>query len=86
MPSTSVHLPTDLLDRLDRVARRRRVSRNRLITEACRAVVGAGRTEWPESFFATECLSARDLELLRSTFDEWLGRTLVRRSKKAAPF
>jgi len=49
MPSTSVHFPVELLRRIDRTAKRRRVSRNRLITEACRSVVDAGQSEWPKT-------------------------------------
>jgi hypothetical protein len=87
MPSTSVHLPDELLTRLDRTARRWRVSRNRLIVDACRSFVGEGHTEWPDRFFATEHLSARDLKLLRASYDDWSHRILsTRRSKKAPPF
>jgi predicted transcriptional regulator len=86
VPSTSVHLPADLLERLDRAAKHRRVSRNRLITEACRSIVGGGRNEWPKGFFAADRLTHKDRELLHSTFDEWLTRTLARRSKTRPPF
>ena len=86
MPSTSVHLPAELLKRLDRAARRRRISRNRLVTEACRSIVDAGRAKWPDDFFATERLSRRDLAFLRSTFGDWLHNIQSRRSKKAPPF
>jgi len=87
VPSTSVHLPDDLLARLDRAARRRRVSRNRLIVEACRSVVGEGQNDWPEDFFAGDRLRPGALELLRSTFGDW-SRDLqaARRSKKVPPF
>jgi hypothetical protein len=82
-----VHLPDDLLDRLERTAKRRRVSRNRLIVEACRSVVGEGRDEWPEDFFAAKGLRPRDLELLRSGFEDWSGGIhTARRSRNAAPF
>jgi hypothetical protein len=87
VPSTSVHLPAELLTRLDRVAKRRGISRNRLITEACRSIADAGRTEWPADFFPTERLRAKELELLRSTFEDWLGGIAgSRKSKKASPF
>ena len=87
MPSTSVHLPDDLLVRLDRTAKRRRVSRNRLIVEACRSVVGAGQSDWPADFFVSDRLRPGDLELLRSTFGHW-SRDLhvARRSRKVPPF
>ncbi|MCC7541266.1 MAG: ribbon-helix-helix protein, CopG family [Deltaproteobacteria bacterium] len=87
MGSTSVHIPDDLLGRLEQAAKRRRVSRNRLIVEACRVVIGDGASEWPEGFFDETRLAARDRSLLRSTFSRWLGDIAqTRRSKKAAPF
>jgi hypothetical protein len=87
MPSTSVHIPEELLTRLDRTAKRRRVSRNRLIVDACRSLVGEGHAEWPEDFFATEHLSARDVKLLRASYDDWSRRIRsARHSKKAPPF
>ena len=86
MPSTSVHLPADLLKRIDRTAKRRRVSRNRLITDACRSIVGSGRDAWPEGFFAADRLEQKDRDLLRSTFDEWLTQIASRRSRTRPPF
>jgi hypothetical protein len=87
MPSSSVHLPESLLKQLDRVAKRRGVSRNRLIVEACKSIVGGSARQWPEDFFVTDRLPKRDLDLLRSTFDEWLADLHTsRRSKKAPPF
>lgn len=87
MSSTSVHLPPDLLKLLDRAARQRRISRNRLITEACRSIVSAGGTQWPPDFFAPDRLSQRELGLLRSSFEDW-QRTIAsqRHSKRKAPF
>lgn len=87
MGSTSVHIPDDLLERLDGAAKRRRTSRNRLIVEACRSLVGEGRAEWPAGFFAPDHLSEKDLRLLRSGLGRWLeGIRAARRSKKEAPF
>ncbi len=87
MPSTSIHIPDELLTRLSRTAKRRRVSRNRLIVDACRSFVGEGYDEWPDGFFATEHLPARDLKLLRASYDDWSARLRsARRSKKAPPF
>jgi predicted transcriptional regulator len=87
VPSTSVHLPDDLLRRLDEVARRRRISRNRLIVEACRSMIGDGGSEWPQDFFAADRLTRKDRELLRSTFDAWQADIRsARRSKRDGPF
>jgi predicted transcriptional regulator len=86
VPSTSVHLPADLLKRIDRTAKHRRVSRNRLITDACRSIVGSGQNAWPKGFFAADRLAHKDRDLLRSTFDEWRTQIASRRSKTRPPF
>lgn len=87
MPSTSVHIPDELLNQLDRTAKRRRVSRNRLIVDACRSLVGESHADWPDGFFAHEHLSVRDLKLLRASYDDWSARIRsARRSKTAPPF
>lgn len=63
------------------------MSRNRVIVEACRALVGEGRATWPPDFFAEDRLSRKDLQLLRSGMKGWLeGIRAARRSKKEAPF
>jgi predicted transcriptional regulator len=85
--STSVHIPQDLLRQLDRVAKQRRVSRNRLIVEACRSLLGDGTSEWPDDFFASGRLSPRDRAFLDSTFDAWVAEIArSRKSKKTSPF
>jgi hypothetical protein len=72
---------------LNRAAKNRRVSRNRLIVDACRSFVGEGQADWPDGFFATEHLSTRDLELLRASYGDWSRRIRsARRSKKTPPF
>jgi hypothetical protein len=86
MPSTSVHLSAELLKQLDRAARKLRVSRNRLITEACRSVVAGGAHNWPRDFFATDRLATKDVARLRDTFSDWTANTLTRRSKHQPPF
>jgi len=76
-----------LLKQLERAAKRRGVSRNSLIVEACRSIVGSGQREWPQDFFVGDRLSKRDLELLRSSFNDWLAELRhARKSKKAPPF
>ncbi|MBI4572013.1 MAG: CopG family transcriptional regulator [candidate division NC10 bacterium] len=87
MPSTSVHLPQDLVATLDALAARRRVSRNRLILEACERLVHQDAGEWPEGFFANDDLPAADLRELRAA-----GRALeaaarrLRRNRRRSPF
>lgn len=87
MPSTSVHFPPDLLERLDRVATARRTSRNRVIVQACQEAVERARGTWPKDFFSNTRLSPSDLRLLRRSFDPWLRSLMrARRSKDRPPF
>ena len=87
MPSTSVHLPRNLVASLDALAARRRVSRNRLILEACERLVQQDAGEWPQGFFTNDDLSAADLRELRAA-----GRALeattrrLRRNRRGSPF
>lgn len=86
MPNTSVHFPEDILRELDRTAEARRVSRNRLIVDACRLALRAGR-EWPEGFFSDEHLSAPDRRELRrgaADFARVVARS--RRNRKGTPW
>ena len=87
MTSTSVHLPPGLLARLDRLAVRSGVSRNRLVVRALEEMVARSGGEWPADFFSNEHLSAADLAQLRKGAKELLESVRAgRRSKKAAPF
>lgn len=87
IPSSSVHLPHDLVATLDALATRRRASRNRLILEACERLIQQDAGEWPAGFFANEDLSAADLRELRAA-----GRALeaatrrLRRNRRGSPF
>lgn len=70
MANTSVHLPDDLLERLDAVAARLGVSRNRLVVASCQQFLDSER-EWPAGFFAGDRLGADDLAVLRSGAENW---------------
>ena len=63
MASTSVHLPESLVDRLDALASERGTSRNRVIVEACEALLAEQQGSWPPGFF--EPLPDADLALLQ---------------------
>ena len=52
MPSTTIHFSSDLLTSLDNVAKRRGISRNRLVVEACESAVLKDAGQWPENLFA----------------------------------
>jgi len=58
--TTTIHMPTHLLRALDAVAARRKASRNRLLTEACRRLVDEDRGAWPAGFFEMTHLSEKD--------------------------
>ena len=87
MPSTSAHIPSELLARLDDIAARRGTSRNRLIVEACELLAEEDRGEWPAGFFSNEDLGHEDLEVLRAGAKEMTQHIqTARRSRAAAPF
>ena len=79
MATTSIHLPPDLLQQLDQIARDRGVSRNRVIVES--------RGRWPDGFLDAEHLGEDDLRLLREGADGFLADLLgARRNRSEAPF
>ncbi len=87
MPSTSVYLPDDLLDALDRLAADEGVPRNRLIVDALREALARKRRRWQSGYFSGEHLSPEDVEELRSgavEFDRSLREG--RRSRRRPPF
>ena len=85
MPNTSVCLPQSVLAGLDRIAKERGISRNRLIVESCRRVVEE-RTCWPADLFSNDHLSERELQLLREGEDAFLdGSAGARRSRARSP-
>ena len=86
MPTT-IHLPAPLIQRLDRIAERKGISRNRLLVEACQALVAADGGEWPASQFDRSRHSATDLMELRAGVEE-IDTAIAsqRRSRKTSPF
>ena len=87
MSSFSVYLPEHVKQGLDRAAERSGKSRNRLIVEACEALVRGSGGAWPQGFFDERRLSARDRSELRKGAEEIdrIVRT-SRRNRKSAPF
>ncbi len=88
MPSSSVHLPRGLVERLDALASRRGVSRNRVIVEACLRAVDGDAGDWPPGFFDhSSRYSKEELSELRAA-DIELVRTIesTRRSREAGVF
>ena len=85
MPSTTVHFPPPLLDRIDAIARRRGVSRNKFVIGACQEAITKDAGTWPEEFF-DPALTADELSLLRSA-DTDLEQSILsaRHNRGAAP-
>ena len=84
MPSTTVHFPPEILERIDALARRRGISRNRLVIDACESEVARDAGEWPEGFFHLD-LSSADREMLRQAARELESEVLARRRNRGAP-
>lgn len=51
MGSTTVHIPEEMLERIDAIARRRGTSRNRVVLASLEAEIIRDNGEWPSSFF-----------------------------------
>jgi predicted transcriptional regulator len=87
MASTSVHLPSDLLERLDRLARETGLSRNRLIVRACETYIEQARGEWPDDFFSDERIAQADVQELHRSLRDWLQQIeSARRNRSREPF
>ncbi|MHC4686119.1 MAG: YlcI/YnfO family protein [Planctomycetota bacterium] len=63
MPSTTVHIPDELLNKIDQIVKEQNLSRNRFIIQACQQALNNFAGHWPEGFFESE-LNDEDLKLL----------------------
>ena len=63
MPSTTVHIPDELLSEIDQIVKEKEISRNRFIVQACEHALNNIAGEWPKGFFDTD-LSEEDLKIL----------------------
>lgn len=84
MRSTSVHLPSRLIEGLDRLAKERGTSRNRVIVEACENLLAADRGTWPEGLFAVQ-IAPEDLQILRQTGAEMEEAIYSSRRERLVP-
>lgn len=84
MPSTTVHIPDDMLDRVDSIARRRGVSRNRIVIESLERTISEDAGVWPSSFFEAPGNSA-DRELLEEATIELERVVSAARRNRGAP-
>ncbi|MEZ4268283.1 MAG: hypothetical protein R3F39_18115 [Myxococcota bacterium] len=87
MASTSIHFPRGLLARLDAVASERQTSRNKLVIDACLALLERERREWPDGFFGDSDLNSEDLAELRAVGSSFYDAIAAsRRDRDEAPF
>lgn len=84
MASTSVHIPEDLVDALDRIAAERGVSRNRVIVEACRRVVRE-RDRWPTGFFSNDHLASDEIDEIERSAESFLEPVVASRRNRTSP-
>ncbi len=66
MASTTLYVPEDLLQEIDRAAREVGQSRNRFVLQACREALARRSGEWPQDFFAP-LANSDDQRLLAET-------------------
>jgi predicted transcriptional regulator len=64
MPYTTVHIPDKLLSKMDQIVKKKGISRNRFIVQACEQALNNDAGQWPKDFFDPG-LSGEQLELLR---------------------
>jgi hypothetical protein len=69
MPSTTVHIPDKLLSKMDQIVKKKGISRNRFIVQACEKALDNDAGQWPEDFFEPG-LSKEQLKLLREGVGE----------------
>lgn len=87
MPTTTIHLPVNLLRALDAVAARRKATRNRLVMEACQRLVEEDLGEWPPGFFEMTHLSPKQRRELEAAGREMEKAILAaRRNRRNPPF
>ena len=64
MPSTTVHIPDQLLGKIDQIVKEKKISRNRFIIQACEEALKNSAGQWPQDFFEPG-LSPANLRLLK---------------------
>jgi Arc/MetJ-type ribon-helix-helix transcriptional regulator len=83
MPSTTVHLPDQLLSRIDQTVKEQKISRNRFIIQACEQALNNFAGHWPEGFFDSK-LNEQDNKLLKEAVLE-MEHTIVSKRKSRKP-
>lgn len=87
MATTSLHLPADLLAKLDQLASDRGISRNRLIVESCRRMLDSHRSQWPPGYLEGAHLDDEDRRVMAECAADFLDVIRQHRSSRSeAPF
>jgi hypothetical protein len=82
MPSTTVHLPDKLLNKIDQIVNEIGISRNKFIIKACKEALQHSAGRWPEDFFKPD-LSASNLRLLKEGVAEMEAAIMRMRKNRA---
>lgn len=83
MPSTTVHLPDQLLSKIDQAVKEQNISRNRFIIKACEQALNNFAGHWPDAFFDFE-RNKQDTKLLQEAVSE-MERAIVSQRKSRKP-
>jgi Arc/MetJ-type ribon-helix-helix transcriptional regulator len=85
MPSTTVHIPDELLGEIDKVVRKMGITRNRFVIQACKRAVESAAGQWPKGFFEQR-RDDKDYRLLRDAVEEMESKILSeRKSRRGSP-
>lgn len=80
---TTVHIPPELLARVDDAAGRQGISRNRFVIKACERAVEEDAGAWPEGFL--DPLPSDQLEVLRDASQEMERAIHANRRNRGGP-
>jgi len=83
MPSTTVHIPDNLLSKIDQLVKENEISRNRFIIQACEQALKNRAGQWPEGFFDSE-IDKKDFKLLTKGVQEMEDAIIGRRKNRSA--
>jgi hypothetical protein len=83
VPSTTFHVPDDLLKDIDRAARVRGESRNRFVLRACRDALARTAGDWPRDFFSP-LADPEDARLLAEAGEDLEAIILAHRRNRGA--
>ena len=82
MPSTTVHLPDKLLNKIDQIVNEIGISRNKFIIKACEDALQRSAGRWPSDFFEPD-LDASNMKLLKEGVSEMEAAIMQMRKNRA---